>query len=478
MRLFTFLIFFASVFSQSNAQVSTEASVPSPIIFIFDASGSMWGKIEEQYKISLAREMLGDLVDKLDPQRKIGLVAYGHRRKDDCNDIEWLMQPAANASLQFKEKLDALNPSGKTPLALSAEQVVDVLQREAWSATIILITDGLETCPGNLCDVVHKAKASGIDFVLHVIGFDLGTSDKSNLECAAREGDGIFLDAASGEDLHSALNQTATLTLENTNATLRIGSTKEGQRVDATVQVFPSGADKLIASMRTYKEARTNPTEFHLPAGVYDVSVIPVGLKGVLPARLENIHVVEDSVTAREVDFSAGMLSVKVTTNGKLHDASLTIIPSTKGVSVSSGRTYEHEKSNPQKTELSPDTYTVIVKSVTISGTGAEQEFTGVSVLAGQLTELKCEIPHGILTIGTKHGGELWDCTVNVVDIRTGKSVSAGRTYALPTHNPKKFMLSPGKYEVRISPIKLDKEAKKITVDIQPGQVNEQTVSF
>jgi len=53
--------------------------------------------------------------------------------------------------------------------------------------------------------------------------------------------------------------------------------------------------------------------------------------------------------------------------------------------------------------------------------------------------------------IGVKtSGGELIDATVNFYEKSTGKNVAAARTYSSTSSNPKKFILSPGEYEVRI----------------------------
>ena len=61
------------------------------IMFILDASGSMWGQVEGKAKIAIAKEVLTGLIEELPDGLKVGLVAYGHRRKGDCNDVEELV---------------------------------------------------------------------------------------------------------------------------------------------------------------------------------------------------------------------------------------------------------------------------------------------------------------------------------------------------------------------------------------------------
>jgi Ca-activated chloride channel family protein len=442
----------------------------SSLIFILDASGSMWGKIGDDHKITIAREVLGDLIDGLDDNREIGLVAYGHRQKSDCEDIEWLLAPASGQRAALKSSLTTVNPTGMTPLAQTAQHVIDALRKDGTSATIIMITDGQETCKGDLCTVVADAKKAGIDFVLHIVGFDLGNSDKTALECAARAGNGLYLDASNSDELGNALDEVSELTLENTGAELRVKSTKGGALIDATVNVYRKGTTDRVAALRTYSQPSTNPCVFHLPVGIYDIEVNPVGLRGVLPVTFGDVQIVEDTMTEKHAEFSSGMISITVTSNGALHDASIMLKSQTTGESVAGGRSYQSASSNPRVIEVNPDRYTVTVKSVTIDGPGHEQVFRDVIILPGEKSSLTCEIPHGILRLGATSGGKLWDCTVSVHDKSTDQNVASGRTYTTGTSNPKSFTLAPGEYTVVVKPLKLDAEPKTLSVVIAAGK--------
>ncbi len=62
------------------------------IMFILDASGSMWGQVEGTAKIAIAKEVMTELIRDFPDDAEAGLVAYGHRRKGDCNDVEELKE--------------------------------------------------------------------------------------------------------------------------------------------------------------------------------------------------------------------------------------------------------------------------------------------------------------------------------------------------------------------------------------------------
>ncbi len=57
-------------------------------IIVLDASGSMWGQIDGRAKLEIAREALGSVLTGIPAETEIGLMAYGHRSKGDCSDIE------------------------------------------------------------------------------------------------------------------------------------------------------------------------------------------------------------------------------------------------------------------------------------------------------------------------------------------------------------------------------------------------------
>ncbi|HEV2504951.1 MAG TPA: VWA domain-containing protein, partial [Mesorhizobium sp.] len=64
-------------------------------IIILDASGSMWGQIDGKPKLEIARQSLRTVLQSLPADREVGFMAYGHREKGSCEDIELIVPPAA-----------------------------------------------------------------------------------------------------------------------------------------------------------------------------------------------------------------------------------------------------------------------------------------------------------------------------------------------------------------------------------------------
>ena len=200
----TFLLFSIALFNSTRASAQ-EASKPGKSIIILDASGSMWGQIEGRPKIEIAREVIGQLVSGIDPGLEIGLMAYGHREKGNCDDIELLLPPAPVDKAAFLDKVNGIIPKGKTPLTDAVEQAAGYLQIEEQSANVILVSDGLETCDRDPCVLAGQLAAKGIAFKTHIVAFDLTAEESKTFRCLADETGGSFLQAQDAATLKDAL---------------------------------------------------------------------------------------------------------------------------------------------------------------------------------------------------------------------------------------------------------------------------------
>jgi len=180
------------------------ASQQANIVFILDGSGSMWGKLEGKAKIDIAKEVMSGLIRDLPAGVDVGLVVYGHRSKGDCADVEELVPLGAPNKGDLIAKVNAISPKGMTPITASVKMTVEKLRAVEQETTVLLVSDGEETCKGDPCALVKELKASGIKFVMHVIGFDVGEKEKAQLECLAKTGGGRYFAAANAKEFQLA----------------------------------------------------------------------------------------------------------------------------------------------------------------------------------------------------------------------------------------------------------------------------------
>jgi Ca-activated chloride channel family protein len=180
-------------------------------LLVLDASGSMWGQVGGRTKIEIAREAADAMLQTWDARTDLGLMAYGHRRKGDCTDIELLQPVGAFDADAIRARIAALRPIGMTPIADSVRQAALALRHAERKASVILVSDGEETCSADPCAVGAELEASGVDFTAHVIGFDLESNPKAReqLQCLARATGGRYVDARNAGELSVAMQDLA-----------------------------------------------------------------------------------------------------------------------------------------------------------------------------------------------------------------------------------------------------------------------------
>lgn len=205
LTLFAFLAF--SFTGLTHAQ-SQEGPSSGRVMLVLDASGSMWGEINGKDKILIAREVIRDLMGNWNQGMEVGLSAYGHRAKGDCNDIQTVVPVGRGHASSIAQTVNSLTPKGKTPLSRAVKLAAEHLSYTEAPATVILVTDGIETCNADPCALGRELAATGVEFRAHVIGFDIAKEDQADLQCLAESTGGLFFDARNASQLSEALSMT------------------------------------------------------------------------------------------------------------------------------------------------------------------------------------------------------------------------------------------------------------------------------
>lgn len=177
------------------------------VMVVFDGSNSMWGQIDGTAKIEIARGVMDNLLGDWVEERNVGLMAYGHRTRGDCSDIELLVEPGAQSRQSILDQINAITPTGKTPLTDAVEQAAKALSYTDQPATVVLISDGLESCGRDPCALAAALEKGGVGFTAHVVGFGLANDeDAASLACIAEETGGQYISARDATELGDALS--------------------------------------------------------------------------------------------------------------------------------------------------------------------------------------------------------------------------------------------------------------------------------
>ncbi|WP_370334462.1 VWA domain-containing protein [Parvularcula marina] len=250
-------------------------------ILILDGSGSMWGQIEGEAKITIAKSVLAELLAELPEERQLGLMAYGHRREGDCTDIEQLAE-IGSAHEAIAAQVQKLSPKGKTPMAESIRQAADILEYQERKATVILVSDGIETCDPDPCGAAAELEQNGYDFTVNVIGFDVTEeNDQAQLKCLAENTGGTFYSAADAGELGEALEEAVVTEPEVVTVTkvrLRATELEGGLVIEEGLNWSVTDAD----GNEVYSSEGEGVVDIEIDPGTYDVVVERPsdGLKG------------------------------------------------------------------------------------------------------------------------------------------------------------------------------------------------------
>jgi Mg-chelatase subunit ChlD len=258
---------------------------------VFDASNSMWGQLNGEPKMGIAKEILTDALDWLPEDLELSLRVYGHRHKHElknCTDSELLVPLGPGSRDRIREAIASFRPRGQTPIAYSLNEVASDFRAYSGERAVVLVTDGIESCGGDPVSAARRLyEEKGL--TVHVIGFGLGSGpdeDTGSLRAIAEAGRGRFLTARSAAELRGALAVT-------------VGTPFEVRSEDRVVARGALGSDEAI----------------HLPAGEYVVRVeskppreVPVRLereRGLTVVVERNQGTVSHWVQPREAGYTA-----------------------------------------------------------------------------------------------------------------------------------------------------------------------------
>lgn len=187
---------------------SALAQDPPGVYIIFDGSGSMWGQLRDgTHKITAARDVLKKFVANDFGDKELALRAYGHNREGDCSDTELVVpfSNAAKASGLAQTFADKVNPKGKTPITRSLKAALaDFGDR---SGEIILISDGIETCDEDPCELVRAWMEKDVAIKVHVVGLGLAEKERAAMSCIAEAAGTEYQDAQSADELAAGLEK-------------------------------------------------------------------------------------------------------------------------------------------------------------------------------------------------------------------------------------------------------------------------------
>jgi Ca-activated chloride channel homolog len=318
---FLLLFFTQSLFSQSG--------VTTRILFVFDDSFSMFGQWQTGVKIDKAKLMFSEFLDSLKgkPNLEIALRCYGHQSplhpQRNCEDtkLEVPFAPVNENIPKMKARVKTLTPLGTTPIAYTLGQCANDFPKGKSRNVIILITDGIEECGGNPCEVSAELQKKGIVLKPFIIGIGMTQAFSDQIGCI-----GKFYDASSEESFKNILNIIIRQVINNTTVQVNLlDKSGKPNETDVNMTFYDQQTGNMMYNYMHTINHRGNPDTINLdPINTYKMVVHTIP-----PVEKENISITPGKHNVIAVDAPQGYLYVKV--NGSNNYKNLPVIVRKKG---------------------------------------------------------------------------------------------------------------------------------------------------
>ncbi|MBP5548719.1 MAG: VWA domain-containing protein [Bacteroidales bacterium] len=179
------LAFIAYAGAQNKASVSNEKT---RVLLILDCSHSMWDRWQSDAKIKVTQQVLLKFLDSVANQDNIevALRVFGHLNKNSYGTrLEVPFDSDNNYKIQSKIK--TLVPNGACTAASALSSSLNDFPSSGASRNIILIiTDGMDDCDGNICDVARQVQMSGVIVQTFILGIGNKQDFQHSLDCAGK----------------------------------------------------------------------------------------------------------------------------------------------------------------------------------------------------------------------------------------------------------------------------------------------------
>ncbi|CAN5802494.1 hypothetical protein BH23DEI1_BH23DEI1_13040 [soil metagenome] len=190
---------------QLSVRHAEGAALPG-VEIVFDASGSMGALLPSgESRIDAARAVLTELVDEILPEgAPFALRVFGHLTPQSCETrLDIPLAPLDRAAA--RAAIAAIEPKllSQTPIADALLHVADDL---GGGGSVILITDGEESCGGDPSAVLTELRERGIDVTVSIVSLGIGDEEvRARLESLAHGAGGSYVGADDPASLRDAI---------------------------------------------------------------------------------------------------------------------------------------------------------------------------------------------------------------------------------------------------------------------------------
>lgn len=190
---------------------------PVNILILLDASYSMKENLEHgMQKMDAAKMVLQQALSRVPSDVNLGLRVFGQGYTGDpfmdCKQSALLVPLGQGNRRSIIERVRQVHPYGLTPLEFALRQAAESdLQGLNGPKTLILISDGADTCGGNPCEFIKQLPRLGIKLKVDIVGLSLKNRPddimaRHQLNCITEQSGGKYYDANTAAQLIESIS--------------------------------------------------------------------------------------------------------------------------------------------------------------------------------------------------------------------------------------------------------------------------------
>lgn len=426
--------------ARTTARTQAAQQEKTRVLLILDCSSSMWERWQSNAKIKVTQTVLLKFLDSVanQPNFEVALRVFGHLNKE-AYGTRLEVPFEKNNNYRIQSKIKTLVPKGGCTIDQALTNSLNDFPMASDARNIILvITDGIDDCDGNICQVAQQVQKSGVVVQTFLLGIGNSGDFGSRIGCAGR-----FTYVPNEEQYTQTLYNIFSLSEEEAHVVL--------QATDATDHLFEASIPV------TFYDAQTGMPRFSTCYNV-DGSFAPDTLTVDPLVSYDIVFHTHPETAKRGLQFAAGRttrINVPVE-QGNLrlrHDAKRTALD-VPPYPVLVHRHGESAVLNVQRMGEQQGylagTYDIEVLSV------PTLRLEGIAVQPNANTDLSIPLP-GMLNLAKPRGA--WEGSVLSCD--DGKATRVSDIDA--EHSNQRLYLLPGAYEVILHPAGSTKYGSVVT---------------
>ena len=183
-RLLTTLIVTIGTIVTICNPIQAQQADKTRLLLIMDCSNSMWDHWQSNSKIKVTQQVLLSFLDSISKQHDVdvALRVFGHLNKEQFGTR--LEVPFGSDNIyRLQSKIKTLVPQGGCTAAAALTDALSDFPATGSSRNLILIiTDGMDDCDAEICDVARQVQLSGV--VVQTFVLCIGNGSASYTSCA------------------------------------------------------------------------------------------------------------------------------------------------------------------------------------------------------------------------------------------------------------------------------------------------------